>query len=167
MDFTSLIKPVVLSSDPLVGQSGQLYFNSSSGVYRYFHADEWNTILSTFIPPTETVYQFGGPGINTFNLFVQEVNIGGTILAECNVEGTVSILRDSLLDLPLGSKFHIVRAGAGEINIAEWQPVDEENPEVEILAASDIFLTKQWDIIELTKIGANRWLINSEFRDLY
>lgn len=167
MDFVFPIKPPVLGSDPTIGESGQFYFNTASGVYRYFHADQWNTILSSFIPETETVFVFGGPGINTFNLFVEKIHINGTILAECNINGTVSILKDDLLDLPLGSKFHIVRAGSGSVDIDEWNPVDPENPEVEIVSASDIYLTTQWDIVELTKIGNNKWIINSEFRDLY
>jgi hypothetical protein len=54
---------VTLSSDPDNGSAGQLYFNTTDGVFKYYDGESWKF----FITESTQVYDGGDPNTFAFN----------------------------------------------------------------------------------------------------
>lgn len=162
MEFVSLFKPVTLASDPQISNDGELYFNSSSNVYRMKTSGSWFSLLNNYSLVTKVghnVFHFG-EGSASFNYTLSNEHINGILHFEPTGSGVVIIPDNSEVPIPIGSTFKIVRASSGELDVAISGSVTLNVP-------SNIYLKSQWDTINIIKTEENSWILDGEFRDLY
>lgn len=164
MEFTSLIKPVSLLSDPQASNDGSLYFNTASNVYRYFISGSWISLIDAKEHVTNVVsktFLIGGPTTAYLSYTLNDDQImGGTISVYAASAALITIPDESSVDTHIGSSFKIIRSGPGSVGI-----MGAEN--VNILKPSSVYLTARYSTVTIIKLDEDLWLMSGEFPDIY
>ena len=164
MDFASFINPVNLYSDPEFGSNGDLYFNSASGLYRYFTSGSWLNLLTSKTHVSnvvENIYSVGSPSLAYLSYSPTENQlVGGVLLVDTASACLIMIPDASSENVHIGSSFTVVRTGLGTVGVIG-------NGSTTILKPSNIYLTSRYSSIKLLKIGEELWSMSGEFPDIY
>jgi hypothetical protein len=155
--FVSPFNPVHLESDPSAAVDGDLYFNSSSNVFRYHFSGSWASLYTT-LDSQKKVFNFGGDGVLNFTESINESHQDSTVIATCTASCTILLPDDSVLDLQKGFRFTLVRGGIGKVNLGEDYLLFYPDPN---------YLNARWQSIDVIKIGPDSWIIDGEFPDIY
>ena len=164
MKLVSLFSPVELGADPQSGQSGELYFNSASNVYRYFSSGSWINLISSTDHVTNVVgkiYNIGSASIANLSHVITDDQAVGGILSVTTASSTAIMIPDeSSLVVHIGSSFTVIRNGYGTVGILG-------DGGTTVLKPSTHYLTAQYSTVKLTKLDEDLWSMSGEFPDIY
>lgn len=164
MKFVNLFSPVPLQSDPQIAEDGELYFNSSSNIYRYFYSGSWASLITSNSHVTNVVgkvYNIGAPDVAYLSHIVTDDQAVGGILLINTASSTAIMISDSdSLDAHVGCSFTVIRNGTGTVGI-----IGDGN--TSIISPSPHYLTAQYSTVKITKLGEDLWSISGEFPDIY
>jgi hypothetical protein len=163
MKFVSTVSPVSLTSDPVNGTDGELYFNSSSGVYRYFTSSSWVSLIDTKSHVTNIVSNIFNIG-STASAYISHTlannEIGGTLVMVSASSALIVIPDSDSSTFHVGSSFYVMRGAQGTVGVIG-------DGGTSILKPSPHYLTAVYSYIKLLKIDEDLWLMTGEFPDIY
>lgn len=164
MKFVSPINPVDLSSDPIVHDEGDIYFNSSSSTLRLHSQGVWVSLLDENNHLTHTgniIKLVGDDSTVSFSSTLDESFDNSTVYARSASPSEFIIGYHQNHPYRLGTQVRIVRAGNGSITI------EPQTASVIIHTPSSSYLTFIGDSVNIINISENEWIIDGPFRDIY
>lgn len=164
MKFVSLLSPVYLTDDPITGNEGDVYFNTTSESLRIRSKGIWVDLLdeNNHIFHTGNIIKtIGDESTESFSTFFDESFDNSTVFAKAASASQFILGHYEDYPFRIGTEITVIRAGEGSISFVP------ETASVIFYTPSNIYLTKQWDSVTITNIAVNTWVLQGEFRDLY
>lgn len=163
MKFVSLFNPVSLPSDPESANEGDLYYNSTEGVYKVKLNGVWTSLLSDSVlkvaiaPEIFTV----GSGTASATEILEQYHSENIINCVSASLTNIVIPEQSTTNIHIGSRIGIARGSDGDVQIIAGDPL------VELNIPSNVYLTKSGTEGRLINLALNKWIFDAEYPDMY